>query len=184
METKVDRDRFGRRGVLAGLGAFAVAGALGAEPACAGAGRTLAFRSRHTGESLRVEYFADGRYQAQALAEINLIMRDWRTGDVYPIDPRLLDLLYRVRSLLDCRNPVEIISGYRSPRTNAMLASAGTGVAKRSLHVKGRAIDLAIRGRTLAQIRKAALSLRAGGIGYYPSSGFVHLDTGRFRTWG
>ena len=182
MDTSDDRVRVGRRCVLIGLGALALT--WGASPArAAKKDRALAFRSIHTGESLKVVYYADGRYNAEALAEIDLIMRDWRTGDVHPIDPRLLDALYRVRSLLDSKKPFEIISGYRSPRTNALLASGSTGVAKRSLHLKGMAADLNLPGRSLSQLRRAAISLRLGGVGYYPRSGFVHLDTGRFRTW-
>ncbi|MSP82918.1 MAG: DUF882 domain-containing protein [Alphaproteobacteria bacterium] len=186
MDASDDRVRIGRRGVLAGLGALAATWATtwGATPAeAASKDRVLSFRSVHTGESIKAIYFSDGRYNSEALAEINLIMRDWRTGDVHPIDPKLLDVLYRVRSLLDSRKPFEIVSGYRSPRTNAMLAANSTGVAKRSLHLKGRAVDLDLPGRSLSQLRRAATSLRLGGVGYYPKSGFVHLDTGRFRTW-
>jgi len=146
-------------------------------------GWSLAFRHAHTGEQLSVTYRAEQGYLPGSLRRINLLLRDWRTGDVEPIDPRLLDYLAALRRQMDSREPFLIISGYRSPATNAQLAARSSGVATRSLHMEGRAIDVALPDRDLAALRAAALSLELGGVGYYPRSGFVHLDTGPVRSW-
>lgn len=146
-------------------------------------GWSLAFRHAHTGEQLSVTYRAERGYLPGSLHRINLLLRDWRTGDVEPIDPRLLDYLAALRRQMDSREPFLIISGYRSPATNAQLAARSSGVATRSLHMEGRAIDVALPDRDLAALRAAALSLELGGVGYYPRSGFVHLDTGPVRSW-
>jgi uncharacterized protein YcbK (DUF882 family) len=111
------------------------------------------------------------------------VPRDFRTGEARPIDRRLLDLLWRLRSALDTEEPSEVISGYRSPATNAMLRRAGRGVARGSLRVRAMAIDVRIPDRPLTALRDAALGLRLGGVGYYPASGFVHIDVGRGRVW-
>ena len=111
-------------------------------------------------------------------------MRDWRTGDVREIDPRLFDLLHRLYGRLESSGAFEIISAYRSPKTNNRLASKNRGVVKGSLHVHGQAIDISLSDRDLRQLHKAARSLRLGGVGYYPKSGFIHVDTGRVRFWG
>ncbi len=145
--------------------------------------RGLAFYHTHTGERLKTVYYAGGDYVPDALEEINHLLRDFRTGDVSPIDPQLLDILAEVRALTGSRAEFQIISGYRSPQTNAMLRSTSSGVAKKSLHMQGRAIDVRLTQFDTAKLRKAALSLRAGGVGYYPGSDFVHLDTGRVRSW-
>ncbi len=146
--------------------------------------RFLAFRHTHTGERLRIVYFARGGYRPEALGQIDWLLRDFRTGDTHTIDPRLLDTLHAL--CLSCgKETLEIISGYRSPQTNAMLRrTGGGGVAQRSLHMDGRAIDVRLAGCDTARLRDAAIALRRGGVGYYPKSDFVHLDTGRFRTWG
>ncbi len=146
--------------------------------------RALAFHNLHTGERLTTVYWQHGSYVEQALADINFILRDHRTNDVIAIDTNLLDLLHALRQKLDTEQPFHIISGYRSPKTNAMLRRRGRGVAKKSMHMKGRAIDLRIPKRSTKAVRRAALALRLGGVGYYPSSGFVHVDTGRVRQWG
>lgn len=154
-------------------------------PARAATGeRALAFYQTHTGESLRSVYWAEGAYVPDGLAAIDRVLRDHRTGDVMPIDRRLLDLLHGLASALDTAEPFHVISGYRSAATNAMLASASHGgVARRSLHLAGQAIDVRVPGRTLAELRRAALALRGGGVGDYPVSNFVHVDVGRVRTW-
>jgi uncharacterized protein YcbK (DUF882 family) len=167
---------------------LAIAGGLmvpGAKMAAAAteAARELEFHSLHTGESLRRVYWEGGRYVTDSLAEIDYVLRDFRTGDVHRIDPALLDLVHRVRQVMDSDRPVQVISGYRSPATNAMLARRSNGVAKNSLHVKGMAIDLRLPDRPLADLRAAALALAGGGVGYYPKSDFVHMDTGRVRAW-
>ena len=145
--------------------------------------RALRFEHLHTGERLSVEYFSGGAYLPDALAAVNHLLRDFRTEDVGEIDPQLLDLLYRLTSLTETHRPFEIISGYRSPATNAMLRQRSSGVASGSLHLKGQAIDIRLGDIQLAALRKAALALEAGGVGYYPASNFVHVDTGRVRTW-
>jgi uncharacterized protein YcbK (DUF882 family) len=146
--------------------------------------RELSFRHLHTGEKLTVTYCDNGRYLPDALAEVNHLFRDFRSGVVHPIDPSLLDILADLREMTGGRR-FEIISAYRSPATNDMLrkASRGGGVATRSLHMDGKAIDVKLEGVPLAGLRKAALSLQAGGVGYYPTDGFVHVDTGRVRSW-
>jgi len=145
--------------------------------------RALAFRHLHTGESLTLEPSAHGAFHADALAAVNHLLRDFRTGDVHPIDPQLLALLTGVAATLDTPRPFEVISGYRSPRTNASLRRASDGVAARSLHMVGQAIDVRVSGVALVALRDACLDQRAGGVGYYPASNFVHLDTGRIRRW-
>jgi uncharacterized protein YcbK (DUF882 family) len=148
--------------------------------------RVLSFFNTHTGERLRTAYCCGGIYQPGALKEINHILRDFRANEVKPIDPTLLDLLHELGGVLDTDQPFHIISGYRSPHTNAMLRQRGgesTGVASRSLHMVGKAIDIRLPGVRLDNLRGAARSLKLGGVGYYPSSNFVHVDTGRVRYW-
>ena len=137
----------------------------------------------HTGESVKAVYWAQGEYVPDALAEIDFVLRDFRSGDVKPIAPRLLDLAAELRRALGSNEPIHVISGYRSPATNAMLAAHSGGVATHSLHLLGEALDLRLPGRDLRDVRRAALALHAGGVGYYPRSDFVHIDIGRVRTW-
>jgi uncharacterized protein YcbK (DUF882 family) len=148
-----------------------------------GAARKLAFHSLHTGEKLAATYWENGRYLADGLREIDHVLRDFRTGDVHPIDPALLDLLYRLRLVMDYEGATSVISGYRCPATNAMLAARSKRVAKNSYHVLGMAIDLRLPGRQLATVRDSAKALASGGVGYYPNSDFVHVDTGPVRAW-
>jgi uncharacterized protein YcbK (DUF882 family) len=143
----------------------------------------LAFRNLHTGEGVDVVYRADGQVDLGALREIDWVLRDFRTGEARPMDRRLLDLLWRLRTALDTTEPYEVISGYRSPATNAMLARESRGVSRVSLHMKAMAIDVRVPDRPLATVRDAALALRLGGVGYYPGSDFVHVDVGRVRFW-
>ena len=145
--------------------------------------RFLSFYNLHTGESLRVVYFEKGSYISDALDEINHILRDFRQNEIKPIDPNLLDLLVRVRERLDTSASFNVISGYRSPKTNAMLHANSEGVSRHSLHMDGRAIDISVPGRDLEMVHRAALALHGGGVGYYPKSDFVHVDTGRVRYW-
>ncbi len=145
--------------------------------------RVLAFQNLHTGERLSTVYYAEGRYLPEAMRHIDWLLRDFRTDQVHVIDPQLLDLLADLHGHLETREPFHVISGYRSPQTNAMLASLGDGVAQNSLHLQGMAIDIRVPGRGLRHVRAAALALRRGGVGYYPRSDFVHVDTGRVRTW-
>jgi uncharacterized protein YcbK (DUF882 family) len=145
--------------------------------------RVLAFRNLHTDETVDVAYRVDGQLDPDALRQIDWVLRDFRTGEARPIDRRLLDLLWRLRATLDTSEPYEVISGYRSPATNTMLRRAGRGVARGSLHVKAMAIDVRIPNVALTALRDAARRLRLGGVGYYPASGFVHVDVGRVRIW-
>lgn len=146
--------------------------------------RALSFYDIHTREALEgVVYWQDGHYVPRALSVIDHQLRDFRTDEIKPIDVRLLDLLHALNDLLGNRHPLHVISGYRSPRTNAMLARRSNAVAKNSYHVKGRAIDIRVPAYRLPELREAALTLHRGGVGYYPDSNFVHVDTGPVRAW-
>jgi uncharacterized protein YcbK (DUF882 family) len=145
--------------------------------------RPLKFYNTHTGEQLTASYWAEGHYQTEEIAAIDRLLRDHRSGEVRPMDRRLFDILYSLQLQTGGRGTYEVISGYRSPATNRQLRRAGNGVAKDSLHTHARAIDIRLTGIRLADLRQAALGLRAGGVGYYPSSNFVHIDTGRVRSW-
>jgi uncharacterized protein YcbK (DUF882 family) len=145
--------------------------------------RLLSFYNTHTEESLVVEYMRDGAYVSGALNDINTIMRDHRTGDIRPISPRLLDVLFGLSRSLETRHPFHIISGYRSPSTNRLLRKKDDDVAKRSFHTLGKAADVFLPDCSLCQLQKAALRLRAGGVGYYPRSNFIHIDVGPIRCW-
>ena len=145
--------------------------------------RALKFLHTHTGERLSVEYFGGGQYVPDALATVNHFLRDFRTGDVHPIDAGLLDLLHGLTRLTETSRPFQVISGYRSPATNAALRRQSEGVAAGSLHMQGQAIDIRLADVPLPKLRQAALSVRRGGVGFYPASDFVHVDTGRVRTW-
>ena len=149
--------------------------------------RALSFVHTHTAEKLSIQYCCDGRYDAEALAKLNRLLRDFRTGEVKPIDPKLFDLLHELSAELGTDDaPFHIISGYRSPHTNSMLQQRGgknTGVASKSLHMVGKAMDIRLPDVKLKSLREAAASLKRGGVGYYPSSNFVHVDTGRVRYW-
>lgn len=145
--------------------------------------RSLRLYNTHTGESLKTVFWAEGQFVPEALSDINKLLRDHRTNDVAAIDPELLTLLDRVTTLVSPGDTLHVISGYRSPLTNQTLAQQSGGVAKHSLHLDGKAIDIRIPGRDLAQLRDGALSLKGGGVGFYPKSQFVHLDTGRVRRW-
>lgn len=146
--------------------------------------RKLSFYHLHTGESVRLTYAEHGLYIPEAMHELNHFLRDWRTDDAHPIDPALLDQLYALQSLVEKPGAYHVICGYRSSKTNEMLHARSGGVASRSLHLEGRAIDVSLPGIELSRLHKAALSLEAGGVGYYPASDFIHLDTGRVRKWG
>jgi uncharacterized protein YcbK (DUF882 family) len=145
--------------------------------------RSLSFVHTHTGERLSSVYFQDGQYVAAELARINYVLRDFRTGDVHPIDPGVLDILSDLRALADRDEAFEVICGYRSPETNAALRRRSSGVAEHSLHLEGRAIDVRLPGVPTARLRELALGMSRGGVGYYAASDFVHLDNGRIRHW-
>ena len=174
-----------RRQVLLGTG-IAILGSV-ASPAIASIGRInvrkLSFDNLHTGERLKADYWVDGEYVPDALQDINRLLRDFRTGDVHPIEPKLLDVLSMLRGMMETEADFQVISGYRSPNTNATLHEQSGGVAATSLHMRGMAIDVRVGGRPLTGLRDAALHLAAGGVGYYPKSNFVHVDVGRVRRW-
>jgi uncharacterized protein YcbK (DUF882 family) len=178
-----------RRTFLRQMASCAVVGAAGAgiaRPALAltPQARLLSFDHTHTHEKLSLAYAAGTEYFNDALAKLNRFLRDHYTGDVGTMDPQLFDVLFKVRGELKCNLPFHVISGYRCPTTNDKLRNTrGGGVAKRSLHMDGKAIDVRIPGVPLAELRDAAKSLKAGGVGYYPDSQFVHIDTGRVRYW-
>lgn len=153
--------------------------------------KSLAFHNIHTGEDFRGAYWADGCYRNDALADIARVLRDYRTGEIKPIDTRLLNLLHRLagrladhpEERLPLEAPFQVISGYRSARTNALLRRRGYGVARNSLHLTGQAVDIRMPGVPLAELRRVAMSLRGGGVGYYPASNFAHIDVGPIRYW-
>jgi uncharacterized protein YcbK (DUF882 family) len=147
------------------------------------ASRTLSFHHTHTGEKLTAEYFCRGAYVPDALAAINRHLRDFRTGEEHLIDPALLDLLHRLTVATETTRPFQVVSGYRSPKTNQILREKSAGVAASSLHMAGKAIDVRLADEPLPALRAAALGLKAGGVGFYPESDFVHVDTGRVRMW-
>ncbi len=144
--------------------------------------RELSFYHTHTSEKLDIVYAENGAYVPEALSAIDYLLRDFRSGDVHSIDPRLLDLLHTVRTRTGGGH-FEVISGFRSPATNEMLRERSGSVARNSMHLKGQAIDVRLTGVDSFRLRRAAVALARGGVGYYPDSDFVHLDTGRVRTW-
>jgi uncharacterized protein YcbK (DUF882 family) len=172
-----------RREFLGRTTACAVAALAGVQPVFALTAHRIAFYHLHTGESLKLEYADAAAERAEVLAELSHFLRDFRTKEIHPIDPGLLAILDNLYGLADRRGHFEIISGYRSPRTNEGLRAAGGGVAKDSLHIHGRAVDVRLTSMPTASLYRAAAALGRGGAGFYPKSDFVHLDTGRVRTW-
>ncbi|HWF75749.1 MAG TPA: YcbK family protein [Caulobacteraceae bacterium] len=146
--------------------------------------RKLGFKHLHTGETLDVAYWENGAYVPGALTQVNHVLRDWRTDQVHVIEPKLLDLLTALQARLGQSERFDVICGYRSPATNAMLHEHSDEVAVHSLHLVGEAIDIHLPGVELSRLRDAAMGLGLGGVGYYPESDFVHVDIGRVRHWG
>ena len=183
-----DRRHVNRRQLLK-LGTIATLASLVRHPLLASASqkilpcRDISLLNIHTGEKLSVEYCAEGEYYDDALLEINHILRDFRTGEVKAIDPQLLNLLHAITTKINPGSQIHIISGYRSPATNLALAKQSGGVASKSLHMDGKAVDIRIPGCDLNDLRKVTLGMRVGGVGYYAKSNFVHVDTGRVRFW-
>ena len=177
------RRRFlGLFGAAAGLVAAPVVSAR-IEPQPRGV-RTLSLLNLHTGENLETEFWIDGQYQPEALSAIDHLLRDHRSDEVAPMNQKLVDLLHDLTAKLATGKPVEIVSGYRSPATNAMLRARSKGVAKNSYHTRGMALDIRVPDRGLSDVYHAARNLEAGGVGLYGRSGFVHIDVGPVRTWG
>ncbi|MCH4296726.1 DUF882 domain-containing protein [Shewanella sp. 3B26] len=175
-----------RRQLMLGLGSAAMVSMI-SSPAFASrstqGSRMLSMLNLHTREEGKGAYWIDGEYQRPILTGFDHLLRDHRANEAAPMDKRLYDLLFYLQENLKSRDTIHIISGYRSPKTNAMLAKKSGGVAKKSLHMEGKAIDIAIPGVRLDKVRDAAKELKLGGVGYYPQSGFVHVDVGRVRSW-
>ncbi len=169
---------FGAAAAVTALAAPAIAAPRSKRPE-----KSLHLYNLHTGESLKTVYWAEGHYDRRAMTSINRLLRDHRTDEVHPIDPEVIDILHKLGRKISLKGSFQIISGYRSPRTNAMLASMSDGVADRSLHVQGKALDIRVPGLSPVKLGNAAKSLKAGGVGVYRASNFVHIDSGRVRSW-
>jgi uncharacterized protein YcbK (DUF882 family) len=172
-----------RRRLLLGIAAAPLLAGARLGRAAFEAPRALDFLHTHTDEKLSVVYFDNGSYVPDALRAVEQLLRDFRTGESHPIDAQLLDILHTLRTAAG-GGTFQIISAYRSPTTNATLADKSNGVARNSLHMQGKAIDVRLGSHDTANLRDAAIALARGGVGYYPASNFVHLDTGRVRRWG
>lgn len=145
----------------------------------------ISFRNQHTGESFSGTYRVGNKYLPEAFDQINSVLRDFRANEVFPIDPRVIDIIFMVCEKTGRTNDtLEVLSGYRSPKTNAKLSRVSTGVAKNSLHMTGQALDFRLPGYSTRKLKQVAYSVRGGGVGYYPGSNFVHVDTGKVRHWG
>ena len=184
--TNTEISRRGLMGIFAATAIVAAPTATNAFGILRGAGdiRRIRMYSGRTGESVDTIYWIEGKYVKEALNEINYFMRDWRNGQVKGIDPRTVDIAAATHRLMDTNEPFMMLSGYRSPATNAMLRSEMRGVAKNSLHIRGQAADMRLKSRSVSQIYRAAMSCKAGGVGKYSRSNFVHMDCGPIRTWG
>ena len=147
--------------------------------------RTISLHNLHTEEKIKIDYWVDGKYEPEALARIDLVLRDHRANEVCSMDPKLIDILHSIqqRTLGSSAKPVEVISAYRSPTTNSDMRRYRRGVAKNSFHTVGQAVDIRVPGFSTRDVYRAALALKEGGVGYYGRAGFVHLDTGKHRTW-
>jgi uncharacterized protein YcbK (DUF882 family) len=174
-----------RRSLLGGALGLAGTAAMGGQALAALDARSLSFLNLHTGERLKATYWEGGAYVTDALKAMDRLLRDFRTGDVHPIAPGLYDLLTALTTKVGSGETIQIISGYRSPATNGKLHQASSGVATKSLHMDGKAMDIRIAGVDLSRLRDAAWSLQKGGVGYYPGAAnkFVHVDVGRVRRW-
>ena len=182
-QRKLDRRSLLKAGILAVSGCIFPYTAFGALEKEQPPDRSLSLYNLHTEENLKTVFWSRGEYISEALVDINYIFRDHRTGEIESIDKRLLDLLYVIGKRLGTKDPFKIVSGYRSPSTNALLSKKSSGVAKGSLHQQGKAVDIRVPGCELSSLRNAAIALKGGGVGYYPSANFVHIDVGKVRYW-
>jgi uncharacterized protein YcbK (DUF882 family) len=180
---KLNRRRFLQWGALAAAMGLSPHAALSNASGLQAPERSLAFYNTHTGERLSTVYWIQGKYLPEALADVDYVLRDHRTDEVKAIDLQLLDLLHAIGRILESQRPFYIISGYRSAATNAYLRFFDGGVAEHSLHVDGKAVDIRLPGCATINLRHVAVALRAGGVGYYRRSDFVHIDVGRIRYW-
>lgn len=180
----MDRRDFLRVGMagLVGMAAPTILTAGDAYAANGGAWR-VSFKQAHTHETFDGIYRVGDRYLPEAFAKINAVLRDHRTGEMFPMDPHVIDIMSMVQSKIGRQHQIDVLSGYRSPKTNNMLRRTSSGVAKNSFHMYGQALDLRVKGVSSKRVRAAAKSLRAGGVGYYPRRSFTHVDTGDVRSW-
>ena len=191
MPKKTEEDsniKLSRRGFLTSVAGMAMTlaapGAIAKAAPVSARDRELSFYNTHTGEKISAAFWSDGKYLDDGIEEISWLMRDHRAGLASPMDPKLLDLLHQLQAKVGHnKGEFQVISGYRSPTTNEMLNKRSSGVAKRSYHMLGQAIDVRMSGFDTSQLHKAAISLKGGGVGYYANSNFVHLDVGRVRYW-
>lgn len=192
MTDTTDEDGFGRIGRRQLLAAFAATMVTAAPTYSKAAGflrrggnyRRLKMVNGRTGESMDLIYWVDGKYIRDAVREVSVFMRDWRENKAIAIDTRTMDIMSAAHGVLGTSEPYLLLSGYRTPRTNAMLRSKSSGVARNSLHMQGKAADLRLKSRSVNQMYRAAASFHAGGVGRYSGSNFVHMDSGQVRTWG
>lgn len=182
-QRKFDRRKFLKLGALAVAAGISPVPVFGAIDRFSSSIRTVSLYNKHTRESLDATYCIQGRYCPDALQGINHILRDHRTGEVARIDPGVLDFLHAISRKLETRTPFHIISGYRSKATNALLRGRSGNVARNSLHMKGKAVDIRLPDFALGSLRQAALDLSRGGVGFYPRGDFVHVDVGSVRFW-
>ncbi len=180
---------FSRRALLRSFAATAIVAAptySGAAGFLRGGGdvRRLRMYSGRTGEKIDMIYWIEGQYITEAMSEVTNFMRDWRTGTIKPIDTRTVDIMAASHNLMEVSEPYMLLSGYRSPQTNAMLRESSSGVARNSLHLQGQAADLRLATRSVSQMARAAAACNAGGVGRYSGSNFVHMDCGPVRVWG
>ncbi len=183
-EEGVDRRSFLKGGLT--LSATALISTVGVNPVFAASknGRYgFSVHNMHTGESYKGVYRVGNEYLPEAFEAINHTLRDHRSDEVFPIDPRVIDIAAAVHRMSGSRKEFQVLSGYRSPKTNNKLRSKSRGVAKQSLHMSGQAMDLKLPDVSNSRLRELAIKLKSGGVGYYPRSGFVHVDSGQFRTW-
>lgn len=180
---ELNRRRFLKLVPLAALACIATPSALAARLKGLSEKRSLSFYNIHTQESVQTTYWVDGNYLPDALERVNYVLRDHRVGKTKPIDIKLLDLLHMIDKHIATRQPFHVISGYRSPETNVLLRKQSGGVARQSYHMLGKAIDINIPGCCLSQLRDVALTLKRGGVGYYPHNDFIHVDVGPVRNW-
>jgi uncharacterized protein YcbK (DUF882 family) len=172
-------------GMAAGLVLLSPFGSLRAQSVLqdVAASRSLNFLHTHTSETLSLNYWCDGSFQSQCLAPLNNFLRDFRTNEVASMDAGLLDILYELQVLADREATFEVISAYRSPQTNALLRKSSSEVAQKSLHMEGKALDIRISGFSTKRLQQLALANQRGGVGFYAKSDFLHVDTGRIRSW-
>ncbi|MFP4314097.1 MAG: YcbK family protein [Alphaproteobacteria bacterium] len=143
----------------------------------------ISFRNAHTGESFSGVYRVGDKYLPESFERMNYVLRDHRTDEIFPMDPRIIDIVKVLQDRTKDDGPIEVLSGYRSPKTNAKLRNASTGVARNSFHMYGQAMDIRVPGYSTRRLRDVARKMKSGGVGYYPKSNFVHVDTGKVRSW-